>query len=190
LRFALTRTAKALCALLCCALLAGGAGRPCVAAGQKPFTGDETVPRGTLDGVKGFRRIALLVSRAFVVDARDPALVALEDYRRALDGRAPRQHDAAARRVADKINKYIRKYRTSTAVDNLSDADLVLVFKVTGQRSSAIPDDPFVWGKLFVIAVGDDRTPRIVWESEGDDKNPEDATGDFIKAFRNARGEK
>jgi hypothetical protein len=185
-----TRTAKTLCVLLCCALLAGGAGRPCVAAGQRPDAREESVPRGTLEGVKGLRRIALLVSRALVVDARDPALVALEDYRRALDGHAPRQHDAAARRVADKVNKYIRKYRSSTAVDNLSDADLILVYKVLGQRRSAIPDDPFVWGKMFVIAIGSDRTPRVVWESEGDDANPEDATSNFLKALRTARGER
>lgn len=186
----MTRTAKTLRALLCCALLAGGVGRPCVAASQRPYTHDESVSRGRLEGIKGMRRIALLVSRALVVDARDPALVALEDYRRALDGHAPRQHDAAARRVADKVNKYIRKYRSSTAVDNLSDADLVLVYKVTGQRRSAIPDDPFVWGKLFVIAVGSDRTPRVVWESEGDDANPEEATNAFLKALRAARGER
>ena len=186
----MTRTPKAFRALLCCALLAGGAGLPRVAAGQRSYTRDESVPRGTLEGLDGLRRIALLVSRALVVDARDPALVALEDYRRALDGAPPRQHDAAARRVADKLNKYIRKYRSSTAVESLADADLVLVFKVTAQRRSAIPDDPFVWGKLFVVAVGTGRTPRVVWESEGDDKNPEDATGDFIKALRNARGEK
>ncbi len=183
------RTAQALRALLCFALLIG-AGLPRAAARQRPYTRDRSVPRGRLEGVQGLRRIALLVSRALVVDARDPALVALEDYRRALDGRAPRPHDAAARRVAEKINKYIRKYRSSTAVEEIADADLVLVFKVTGQRRSAIPDDPFVWGKLFVIAIGADRTPRVVWESEGEAKNPEDATGDFIKAFRNARGER
>ena len=184
------RPVRTFLALFCLALLAGGAGWPLAAAGQGSYARDASVPRGTLEDVKGFRRLALLVSRALVVDARDPALVALEDYRRALGGNAPRQHDAAARRVADKINKYIRKYRSSTAVEDLADADLVLVYKVTGQRRSALPDDPFLWGKLFVIAVAPDRAPRVVWESEGDDKNPEDATGDFIKALRNARGEK
>jgi len=185
-----TRMNRTLRALLCLALLACGAGWPRAAVGQQPYARNESVPRGTIKDVTGFRRIALLVSLALVVDARDPALVALEDYRRALDGRAPRQHDAAARRVADKLNKYIRKYRTATAVENVSEADLVLVFKVTGQRRSAVPGDPFVWGKLFVIALGPDRAPRVVWESEGDDTNPEDATGNFIKALRNARGEK
>lgn len=134
--------------------------------------------------------MALLVSRALVVDARDPALIALEDYKRALAGAPPRQHDAAARRVAGKLNKYIRKYRSATAAESLAEADLVLVFKVTGQHISAIPNDPFLWGQMFVIALGTDRTPRVVWESEGDHTNPEDATGDFLKALRNARGEK
>ena len=186
----MTRAAQTFRALLCLALLACGAWCPNASAGQTPSTRDEPAARGTLESVKGLRRMALLVSRALVVDARDPALVALEDYRHALDGHAPRQHDAAARRVADKVNKYIRKYRSATAVESLSDADLILVFKVTGQHRSAIPDDPFIWGKLFVIALGPDRTPRIVWESQGDDSNPEDAVGDFLKAFRNARGEK
>ncbi|MET0646353.1 MAG: hypothetical protein ABW208_07005 [Pyrinomonadaceae bacterium] len=186
----MTGNAQALRALLCLALLACSAAPPRAFAAQRPGARGGPAPRGSLEGVKGLRRVALLVSRALVVDARDPALVALEDYRRALGGDPPRQHDAAARRVAEKINKYIRKYRSSTAVDSLSDADLVLVFKVTGQRRSAIPSDPFLWGKLFVIALGPDRTPRIVWESEGDHTSPEDATSDFIKALRTARGEK
>ena len=132
----------------------------------------------------------LLASKALVVDARDPALVALEDYRRALSGSPPRQHNAAARLIATRVNKYIRKYGTATAADGPEDADLVLVFKVTGQRPSAIAAQPFVWGKMFVIAVGDDRAPRVVWESEGDDKQAEDAAEEFLKAFRAARGER
>ncbi len=186
----MTGNAPALRALLCLALLACGAATARDRGAQRPGARGESVPRGSLEGVKGLRRVALLVSRALVVDARDPALVALEDYRSALRGDPPRQHDEAARRVAEKINKYIRKYRSSTAVETFSDADLILVFKVTGQRRSAIPSNPFLWGKLFVIALGPDRTPRVVWESEGDSTNPEDATGDFIKALRTARGEK
>ena len=150
----------------------------------------ERAARGSLADVRGRRRILLLASRALVVDARDPALVALEDYRRALAGAPPRQHNAAARQIASKVNNYIRKYRTVTAADGPADADLVLVFKVTGQRASAIPTQPFVWGKLYVIAVSARGEPRVVWESEGDDKQAEDAAAEFLKALRAARGEK
>jgi hypothetical protein len=77
-----------------------------------------------------------------------------------------------------------------TAADRYDEADLVIVFKVTAQRRSGLPTEPFVWGKMYVIAVSADRTPRVVWESDGDSTPPEDAASDFLKAFRNARGEK
>ncbi|HEX8559773.1 MAG TPA: hypothetical protein VF668_16885 [Pyrinomonadaceae bacterium] len=150
----------------------------------------ERVVRGSLAEVKGLRRTALLASRSLVVDAREPALAALEDYRRALAGEPPRQHVAAARLIAGRLNKYIRKYRMMTAAEDVAQADLVLVFQVTGQRRSAIPGEPFVWGKLYAIAVGRDRAPRLVWESEGDGVEAQDAADDFLKAFKAARGEK
>ena len=181
---------RALCGASLCLAVAAAAGAGPAGARQRAGGREGSVARGSLEDVKGFRRVALLVSRALVVDARDPALVALEDYRRALAGDPPRQHDAAARRVADRLNKYIRKYKSATAADDYTKADLILVFKVTGQRRSAIPGDPYVWGKLFVIALGRDRVPHVVWESEGERETPDDVTGDFLKAFRTARGER
>ena len=148
------------------------------------------VVRGRLEDVRGRRLVALLVSRSLLLDVRDPAATAFEDYRRALAGAPPSPHPRAARRVAEKINKYIRKYRMMTAAESYAEADLVVVFKVTGQHASAIPGDPYIWGKMYVLAVGTDRAPRLVWESKGDTASPEDAAGDFIKAFKSARGEK
>jgi hypothetical protein len=43
---------------------------------------------------------------------------------------------------------------------------------------------------MFVLAVGADRTARVVWESKDDRTPAEDATEDFLKAFKAARGEK
>ncbi|HEX7956723.1 MAG TPA: hypothetical protein VF508_07270 [Pyrinomonadaceae bacterium] len=140
--------------------------------------------------MKGRRRILLLTSKALVIDARDPARVALEDYRRALAGTPPRQHNASARLIAGRVNKYIRKYMTATAADGPADADLVLVFKVTAQRPSLLTGHPYVWGKMFVVAVYPDGSPRVVWESEDDDEQADRAADDFLKALRAARGEK
>lgn len=167
----------------------------CVPAGaQQRITEHDArdlhVNRGSLAEVQGRRRVALLASRPLVVDAREPALVALEDHRRALRGEPPRQHSAGARLIADKINKYIRKYHMMTAAVQYEEADLVLVFHVTAQRPSGIPREPYVWGKMFVIAVGADHAARVVWESKDDRTPAEDATDDFLKAYKAARGEK
>lgn len=180
---------KALVTFLLFALLWCGAG-PRAAGAQQRGTLHPSVVRGSLEEVRGRRRVALLVSKSLVVDARDPALVAVEDYRKAMAGAPPRQHGPAARQIALKLNKYIRKYGSTTAARGMDDADLIIVFKVTAQRLSAIPGEPFVWGKMYVLAVGRDRVPRVVWESSGDSSTASDAIGDFIKALRNARGEK
>ena len=179
-------THKTVRALLLFALLACAP----TEARQRAAGSDVQIPRGSLAEVTGRRRVALLASRPLVVDAREPALLALEDHRRALRGQPPRQHGAGARLIADRINKYIRKYRMMSAARLYEEADLVLVFHVTAQRPSNIARQPYVWGKLFVIAVGADRVARVVWESDDDRTPPEDATDDFLKAYRAARGEK
>jgi hypothetical protein len=180
---------RAFLILLPLAALASGA----LAAGAAAQDDGERAPsvaRGRLEDVRGRRLVALLVSRALLLDVREPAATAFDDYRRALSGAPPRLHVAAARRIADKLSRYARKYQGMVAAESYDEADLVLVFKVTRQRRSPIPGDPFIWGKLYVLAVGADHAPRLVWESEGDESSPEDATGDFIKALKAARGEK
>jgi hypothetical protein len=179
-------THKTVRALLLFALLAGVP----TEARQRAAVSDPQVPRGSLAEVTGRRRVALLASRPLIVDAREPALLALEDHRRALRGQPPRQHGAGARLIADKINKYIRKYHMMSAAQLYEQADLVLVFHVTAQRPSGIAREPYVWGKMFVIAVGADQTARVVWESKDERTPPEEATDDFLKAFKAARGEK
>jgi hypothetical protein len=181
---------KTLHTLILFALLGCCAG---AARAQRPAGRDAAaaaVVRGSLEEVQGRRSLALLVSKSLVVDARDPALVAVEDYRRAARGAPLRQHAAAARQIASKLNKYILKYQSVGAASGIADADLVVVFKVTAQRASGLPGQPFVWGKMYVLALGRDRLPRLVWESSGDESTASGAADDFIKALRAARGEK
>ena len=170
---------------------AAGASRARVAARQQGRARGAEVERGRLEEVQGLMLVALLASRSMLLDVRDPAATAVEDYRRALAGAPPPPHTRAARRIAEKLNKYIRKYRVMSAAQTYAEADLFIVFKVTGQRASPIPrGEPFIWGKMYVLAVGADHGPRLVWESKGDNTSPEDATGDFLKALKAARGEK
>jgi hypothetical protein len=186
---------SAICFILLLALTIGGAGRQSVTAeragdGRRVDGAAAVVMRGSLDEVKSRHRVALLVSKALVVDARDPALGALEDYRKLLEGSPPRPHFTAYRQIAQKLNKYIRKYKSMSAARSFNEAELVIVFRVSSQRASIITGEPFVWGKMFVLAVEGNKIPRVVWESKGDESQAEEATGDFIKAMRTARGEK
>ncbi len=180
--------------LVLAAAFAAGVFTPPASATQAPRQRAEVreprVPRGPLWEVTGPRRVALLVSKSLVVDAREPALAAIEDIRRALAGSPPQLHAPGARLIASRLNKYIRKSRMMTAAQDYAEADLFIVFKVTRQRRSAIPTEPFVWGKMYIIAVGSDRTARVVWESETDEEAAEEATEEFLKAYRSARGEK
>lgn len=148
--------------------------------------------RGHVSELKERRRAALLVSRAQTVDARDPARVALDNYRQALAGSPPRPHAAGHRAVARLINKYILRHRSLTAVETVGESDFVIVFNVLRARRSFVPDEPYVYGKLFVIArpLAAGKPPRIVWESEGEHDSLEDAIGDFLKALKALRGER
>jgi len=150
------------------------------------------VRRGTLAEIRGFKRVALLVIRTQTVDARDPARVAVETYRRALSDAPPRLHVSGHRAAARRLNKYIRKYRSISAVKSADEADFVIIIHVTRVRGSFIPAEPYVFGKLFVIAraSGADRRPPVLWESKGHDSRIDDALGDFLKALKTARGEK
>jgi hypothetical protein len=162
------------------------------AAAVPPAPDQAGVVRGSLAEIRGLRRVALLVSRTQTVDARDPALVAVEHYERAAAGTAIRPHVGGHRAAARLVNKYIRKYRSMTAVPSVAEADFVLVFNVLRVRGSFIPAEPYIFGKLFVVAraPGPGQPPRVVWESKGNDARLDDAVGDFLKALKAARGER
>jgi hypothetical protein len=157
-----------------------------------PASAQTTAGYASLSEIKDRRRAALIVSRVQTVDARDPTRAVLEGYRRALDGDPPRPHAAGHRLAARRLNKYIRSRRSLTAVETVADSDFVIFFNVVRARRSFMPDEPYVFGKLFVIAhpAREGAPPRIVWESEGEDASVEDAIGDFLKALMTARGER
>jgi hypothetical protein len=184
-----TGTAAARSLLAASLLLLARAGSPAQEAAQAP---PADAPRGSLADISQRRRVALLVTRTRTVDARGPTVVAVESYRQAVEGAVPPAHPAGHHAAARRLNKYIRKYRSMSAVRTYAQADFVLVFNVLRVRSSFIPDEPYIFGKLYVIARGSaaDPRPRIVWESKGHESRVDSAVGDFLKALKAARGEK
>ena len=176
------RDARRAGALALAALLALAAAGPARAQTQ--------APRRHIEEVRDGRRVAILVSRAYIVDARDPARAAFDHYRKALAGEPPRPHPAGHRAVARQLNKYITKHRSITAVETVEEADFVIVFNVLRTRRSFVPDEPYVYGQLFVIARPPGQPPRVVWESEDNNMGVDDAVEEFLDAFKVARGEK
>jgi len=177
-----TQRALAAAALLAAFVAADGAGA----------ADDAAVARGSLADIRSLRRVALLVTRTRTVDARDPARVAVEHYERAAAGEPTRPHAGGHRAVARQLNKYIRKYRSMTAVPSAAEADFVIIFNVLRVRGSFIPNEPYIFGKLFVVArpPAPGQPPRLVWESRGHDARLDDAVNGFIKALKAARGER
>jgi hypothetical protein len=178
-------------AVLLLALCACGAG--VVRAQGKAAEADGAgVEYGSLEEIKYKRSAMLLVGRSLSVDARTPTKVSAEDVRRALEEPRARINSNAYRIIGRKMNKYIRKYKSMTSVETRTDAEFFIIFKIMQERRSFIDNQPYSYGKLFVVVPGDGgaRRPRVVWESKGVQMLAEDATGDLIKALKELRGEK
>src|SRR5919106_1486295 len=91
--------------------------------------------------------------------------------------------------IAQKLNKYIRKYKSLSAAKELSDADYVIYFNVVEFRRILYSYYPY--GELFVIVKGSPeklKPPRVVWRTKKM-LFAEDAIGDLIKDLKILRGE-
>lgn len=167
---------------------AGGAAQ--TRAPVAPAPSEASVERGTLAEIRNRRSVMVLVGKSLSVDARVPAGVSDEDVRGALSDRRARTHMGAYRVIASRLNKYVRKYRSLTAVETRADADIYVVFRVAREVPSFVEGHPFSYGKMFVVTSDEGRPPRLLWESSGTMKLAEDATGELIRALKEARGER
>lgn len=153
---------------------------------------DARIERGTLEEIKNKRSAMILVGRSLSVDARTPAHVSADDVQHALADPRARTNSNAYRIIGRKLNKYIRKYESMTSVETRTDAQFFIIFKIMQERRSFIDNQPYSYGKLFIVVPGDGETrpPRVVWESKGEMMLAEDAADDLIKALKEIRGEK
>jgi hypothetical protein len=148
-----------------------------------------SVVTGSLSEVKDKRRVLLLTGRSNTVDVRDAAKTALEAAHRMAANRRSRHH-LSYFIIAQKLNKYIRKYKSMAAVENVAEAEFIIVFNVLEMRRSLGGIYPY--GELFVITNDPEanQPPRILWQTEKNLVWAEEAAGQFIKALKATRGEK
>ncbi len=150
---------------------------------------DERVLRGQISDIKGMRRALLIVTRSLAVDIRGQTRGVFEEV---FGGRGPARHKYAYGLIAKRLEAYAQEGRGLQSVDSLDEAEFIIVYKVVTETKSFDPDEPFVHGTMYVILNKTPERPRpvLVWRTRGDRTTADDAAREFIKALKDARGEK
>ena len=155
-------------------------------AGQTLSTNN--APQNSLAEIKDKRRALLVVFRSGVVDLSNGERVIIDEVLKA-DPEPRGRIRWVYSVIAKKLNSYIRKYRSLTAAQDLSDADYVISFNLVEYRR--VLNDIYPFGEIFVISKGTPETqspPRVIWRGKkvlfaGD------AINDLIKDLKAIRGE-
>ena len=153
---------------------------------QVPATSDE--PTSSLVEVRDKHRALLVVFRSNILDASDNERAIIDQVLKA-DPHPRGRYQWVYGQLAKKLNDYIRKYRSLTAAQDLSDADYVIYFNLIEFRR--ILNTVYPYGELFVIVKGSPETktpPRVVWRAKKI-MLAGDAIGNLIKELKTLRGE-
>lgn len=142
----------------------------------------------SLAEVRDKKNALLVVFKSRVVDVGDRERAIIDDVLRANPNPSGRYRWVYTQ-LARRLNKYIQKYKSLSAANQLADADYVIFFNVVEFRR--ILNTPYPYGELFVIVKGSPDTlkpPRVVWRARKV-LYAEDAIGDLIKDLKALRGE-
>jgi hypothetical protein len=137
--------------------------------------------------VRDKKRALLLVFRSGVIDTQDNER-AIIDFALKADPQN-RRYRLAYETIAEKLNSYIRKYKSMTAASRLSDSDYIIFFNVLEYRR--VLNSMYPYGELFVIVKGTPAAqtpPHVVWKSRKI-QWAADAVKELIKELRMNRGE-
>jgi hypothetical protein len=162
---------------------------PCLISAQEDSEKEQpSVVMGSLAELRNSRRVLLLVNRSAVVDSRGLARTILNEAYRA-DAPARIRYPRLYNLLARKLNDYIRRYQSITAVKDIAEADFIVLFNLVEYRRPL--GYPYPYGELFIIhnnrASG--KPPHIVWKTGNSPIWAEDAIKDFIKDLKAVRGE-
>ena len=148
----------------------------------------DVTPGNSLEEVRDKRNALLVVYKSRVIDVNDREGAIIDDVLKA-DPQPKGRYRWVYGQLANKLNKYIAKYKSLSAASALSEADYVIFFNVVEFRR--ILNTPYPYGELFVIVKGSPETlkpPRVVWRAKKV-LYAEDAIGDLIKDLKAVRGE-
>jgi hypothetical protein len=143
--------------------------------------------RNSLAEVRAKKRALLLVCRSGVIDSGDNERAVIEFTLKA--DPQNKRYRLTYDTIAQRLNRYINKYKSMSAATQLSDADYIILFNLLEYRR--ILNATYPYGELFVIVKGDpsvQQTPRVIWKSKKV-QWAGDAVHDLIKEFRVLRRE-
>jgi len=143
------------------------------------------VTNGTLEELRDKRLVRLLVIRPRTVDAGDPTqgIASAVASGAETNPRLRWTYDLIARR----LNKYIRKHRSMTAIPAGIEPDFVIVFNLLRYRVAL--NGIYPSGEMYVVTYKAPGPPRVHWRT-GKEMFEEDATKELLKALKASRGEK
>lgn len=139
--------------------------------------------------IKDKQRVALLILKSSVVDASgsDDRIIA---EALAAEPREARRYRHAFGVIAQKLNQYIRKYRSLRPAYETAHADFIIYFRLVEYRR--LLNGYYPYGELFVITneqPEEMRSPKLLWRSKKV-MYAEDAVKDLIKELKQVRGER
>ncbi len=158
---------------------------------EKSFNIESEIAGGSLAEIRDKRRMLLLVGRSSTINTRDPAKSILADALKMRDQRRIGSI-SAYNVIGKKLNKYVAKYNSLDAVEQIEDADFVVVFNLLQMRWNVTRDRLYPYGEMFVFVnqTSGDINPRFIWRTKKNLVWAEDAINDFIRELKNVRGEK
>jgi hypothetical protein len=157
----------------------------------------ETPADGSLLELRDKHRVLLLVGRSNIIDCRDMAQSILAEAARP-ENKTYRGNAEAYEMITRKLNAYMDKYKSLSLVDDLENADFVVVFNVLQVRRNVtpqygpLPEPLYPFGEMFVIVNEPNAHPhsRIIWRSKKELMWVRDAIHDLINELKTVRGEK
>jgi hypothetical protein len=163
----------------------------CTPRAQEDGRMEERVVSAPLAVIAGKKRAALIVSRSLSVDMRGKVRGIISEVFDK-DSPANPRHDYAYELASRRLQKYVDEYGSLTLVESVEEADFVIVFKVIREVKSFSPEEPFVYGEMFVFLNRsvEEPVPPLLWKTKDDHETPEDAVKEFVRQLKAVRGER